>query len=171
MPKIAAAAAAAFAMIAACGASHASTLILEPGAYASFTDAWDAVYLDFYAWTLPGGEVNGRFEVDYSYDILVYSCNPYLDYCDNEIVNVAGSGLFTATPQKQFLEVAVPTTFAGFNSSLIFQNWSNARIVLDLPFYIPRPVPEPASWGLMLTGLFLVGGAMRDRRKVAVSFA
>lgn len=31
-------------------------------------------------------------------------------------------------------------------------------------------VPEPASWALMLGGFGLVGGAMRSRRKVAVSF-
>jgi len=31
-------------------------------------------------------------------------------------------------------------------------------------------VPEPASWALMLGGFGLVGGAMRTRRKAAVSF-
>lgn len=32
-------------------------------------------------------------------------------------------------------------------------------------------VPEPASWALMLAGPGLVGGAMRSRRKSAVSFS
>jgi len=32
------------------------------------------------------------------------------------------------------------------------------------------PVPEPASWALMVGGFGLVGGAMRSRRKAAVSF-
>jgi len=32
-------------------------------------------------------------------------------------------------------------------------------------------VPEPASWAMMLSGFGLVGGAMRARRKTAVSFA
>ena len=32
-------------------------------------------------------------------------------------------------------------------------------------------VPEPASWAMMLGGFGLVGGAMRSRRKAAVSFA
>jgi len=32
-------------------------------------------------------------------------------------------------------------------------------------------VPEPASWAMMLGGFGLVGGAMRVRRKSAVSFA
>jgi hypothetical protein len=31
-------------------------------------------------------------------------------------------------------------------------------------------VPEPASWALMLGGFGMVGGAMRSRRKAAVSF-
>ena len=173
MPRIVTAAAAAFAMIGACGASHASTFILEPGAYADFADAWEGIYFDFSAWTLPGGEANGRLEVDYSYNILVPSCNPYFDYCDgsDDIVNVVGFGFFTVTPLKQFLGVAAPATSPGFDSILSFQNWSSARILLDLPFYIPQPVPEPASWGLMLAGLFLVGGAMRRRREVIVSFA
>jgi len=32
-------------------------------------------------------------------------------------------------------------------------------------------VPEPATWGLMLGGFGAIGGAMRSRRKAAVSFA
>jgi hypothetical protein len=35
--------------------------------------------------------------------------------------------------------------------------------------YVSR-VPEPASWALMLGGFGMVGGAMRSRRKAAVSF-
>jgi len=31
-------------------------------------------------------------------------------------------------------------------------------------------VPEPASWALMLAGFGLVGGAMRSRRRAAISF-
>lgn len=33
------------------------------------------------------------------------------------------------------------------------------------------PVPEPASWAMMIGGLALIGSAMRRRRRVAVSFA
>lgn len=32
-------------------------------------------------------------------------------------------------------------------------------------------VPEPASWGLMLVGFGAIGGALRSRRKVALSFS
>jgi len=47
------------------------------------------------------------------------------------------------------------TTFSG-NGALVTTFSSNA--------------PEPASWALMLGGFGLVGGAMRARRKTAVSF-
>ena len=36
--------------------------------------------------------------------------------------------------------------------------------------FAPAAVPEPASWALMLGGFGMVGGAMRARRKTAVSF-
>lgn len=35
---------------------------------------------------------------------------------------------------------------------------------------ISESVPEPASWAMMLGGFGLIGGAMRSRRKAAVSF-
>lgn len=38
------------------------------------------------------------------------------------------------------------------------------------PALVAPPVPEPASWAMMLGGFGLVGGAMRSRRKSAVSF-
>jgi hypothetical protein len=34
---------------------------------------------------------------------------------------------------------------------------------------ISAAVPEPASWALMITGFGLVGGALRSRRKVALT--
>ena len=33
------------------------------------------------------------------------------------------------------------------------------------------PAPEPASWAMMLSGFGAIGGAMRARRKAAVSFS
>ena len=36
---------------------------------------------------------------------------------------------------------------------------------------VPPPVPEPASWALMLGGFGAIGGAMRSRRKAVVTFA
>ena len=36
-------------------------------------------------------------------------------------------------------------------------------------YYTENAVPEPASWAMMIGGFALAGGAMRSRRKVAVS--
>jgi len=38
------------------------------------------------------------------------------------------------------------------------------------PASLSASVPEPASWALMLGGFGMVGGAMRTRRKLALSF-
>ncbi len=32
-------------------------------------------------------------------------------------------------------------------------------------------VPEPASWAMMVGGFSLIGGALRSRRRAAVTFA
>lgn len=37
--------------------------------------------------------------------------------------------------------------------------------------HVTGAVPEPASWAMMVGGFGLVGGAMRSRRKTAISFA
>ena len=49
--------------------------------------------------------------------------------------------------------------FPGSNSSAVTLTGSAAS-----------PAPEPASWAMMVGGFGLVGGAMRARRKLAVSF-
>jgi len=42
----------------------------------------------------------------------------------------------------------------------------------DMLFWTTSPVPEPATWGMMLLGLGAVGGALRSRRTTAkVSFS
>jgi hypothetical protein len=46
-----------------------------------------------------------------------------------------------------------------------------ARASESFTLYANGAVPEPASWALMLGGFGMVGGAMRSRRKGAVSFA
>ena len=68
-----------------------------------------------------------------------------LDAGDLFFVNVAFTG---AVNKKKF-------SFAGL--------WDDTTVA--------PPVPEPASWAMMLAGFGLVGGAMRSRRKIAVRFA
>lgn len=67
------------------------------------------------------------------------------------------SQLFTATGSSTTL------TFASFGGS------GNAGIALDN--VAVTAVPEPASWAMMILGFGLVGGAMRRRQNVRVSFA
>jgi len=63
------------------------------------------------------------------------------------------------------------TAYVGFTGSS-GAGWENEDIVSWR--FSNRPqlpdVPEPASWAMMLGGFGLVGGAMRARRKAAVSF-
>ena len=68
-----------------------------------------------------------------------------LDAGDLFFVNVAFTG---AVNTKKF-------SFAGL--------WDDTTVA--------PPVPEPASWAMMLSGFGLVGGALRSRRKANVSFA
>jgi len=46
----------------------------------------------------------------------------------------------------------------------------DAAASINYVWRLDSAVPEPASWALMLGGFGWVGGAMRSRRKVAVSF-
>ncbi|HMI20647.1 MAG TPA: PEPxxWA-CTERM sorting domain-containing protein [Sphingomonas sp.] len=65
-------------------------------------------------------------------------------------------------------------TLSGFNNlvSLSFSNDPEGYIALDNINGSggTSPAPEPASWALMLGGFGMVGGALRSRRKAAVSF-
>ena len=65
--------------------------------------------------------------------------------------------------------------FTDFGKSIlsVTVNVSNDIVAIDdLRFgNIGAPVPEPATWAMMIAGLGAVGYAMRRRRNVAVSFA
>ena len=63
------------------------------------------------------------------------------------------------------------TAYVGFTGSS-GAGWENEDIVnwrFANTAVLPS-VPEPASWAMMLGGFGLVGGALRSRRRVAVSF-
>jgi len=74
------------------------------------------------------------------------------------------------------------TNMAGFDSSRIsfdadhiFINWQGLSFdnstVVSLDLNGGSAAPEPASWAMMLGGFGAIGGAMRSRRKAAVTFA
>ena len=60
-------------------------------------------------------------------------------------------------------------TFAGFT---IFDNTDSAGLRFQNFSYnsVSGGAPEPASWALMLSGFGLIGGTLRSRRKVALTF-
>jgi hypothetical protein len=64
------------------------------------------------------------------------------------------------------------TTFIGFvGAGPLTITLSNNNELDTIRAYVGTgAVPEPASWALMVGGFGMVGGAMRSRRKAAVSF-
>jgi len=67
----------------------------------------------------------------------------------------------------------VGVTFAGIARSISFAGVANQIVFDDVTFGSKDPgpkVPEPATWAMMLAGFGAIGGAMRSRRKAAVSF-
>lgn len=83
---------------------------------------------------------------------------------------------FVSTTGMQSLTISVP----GFPTDGLtpeqiqaYFQWPTANNIIlgQSPQDAPPPaVPEPASWALMLAGFGLVGGALRGRRRSAVSF-
>lgn len=68
---------------------------------------------------------------------------------------------------------AAGITFAGTAKSVSFAGVANQIVFDDVTFGSSTPggVPEPAAWAMMLAGFGLVGGAMRRREKMAVTYA
>jgi len=66
------------------------------------------------------------------------------------------------------LTTADLVSFGGTDAALVPDGYRD--FVLRLDFGASAPIPEPASWAMMIAGFSLAGGAMR-RRKLAVRFA
>jgi len=64
----------------------------------------------------------------------------------------------------------VADIYGDINPSFNGMNFDLLEVGGTVTYYL-GPVPEPASWALMLGGFGMVGGAMRSRRKAAVTFA
>ena len=64
--------------------------------------------------------------------------------------------------------------FSGTFNSVSFtdleENWHGIQVGIG-GLAPPPAVPEPATWGMMIAGFGLVGGALRRRPKVAVRYA
>lgn len=85
---------------------------------------------------------------------------------------ITSGNSLTARPENQFfaaLPVADPDTFQGgsFTSiQLIYDVVITTPRTIDRAFFATWPVPEPATWAMMIAGFGLAGGAIRSKRRV-----
>jgi len=87
----------------------------------------------------------------------------------------AGSywAVFTSTSGYNWMSDGAPNPLAAYSGLLDGGTYWTQGENLNFGVRVDAAsgaVPEPASWALMLGGFGLVGGAMRSRRKAAVSF-
>ncbi|HEX3365116.1 PEPxxWA-CTERM sorting domain-containing protein [Phenylobacterium sp.] len=82
-----------------------------------------------------------------------------------------GYGFTTYTLSADFTDLSsvsfgamTPQDFGGFTGS----GWVGSdNITFSSPGEVGEPVPEPASWGLMILGFGAIGGLLRGRRRDA----
>jgi hypothetical protein len=88
--------------------------------------------------------------------------------CIYPIDPIHWSETFTAdTPWPQPQVLGIPIFGEGVDAYLYFGPTDGGRVLIEVD---GRAVPEPASWAMMLGGFGAIGGTMRWRRRVAVSF-
>ena len=102
-----------------------------------------------------------------------------LDFISAFINNSVNTFAFTIQPNGQFERGTlgdIPLIAGALNTISVTGtavSSTNGSLSGQLAFGNTAPVPEPATWGMMLVGFGMLGGAMRRRSKVArrVSFA
>lgn len=148
--------------------------------------------LDIYSWVMVGSDLEEDVDVDtlttitdtaladgpqtFSYLYLTVD-DPYYDptgYFINDqqfqISDDCGCSLFLYDTIT--LDLHAGDTFGFYIHSL--DNFGGPAFLFVAPGEVQPAFPafpEPASWAMMVGGFGLVGGAMRGRRKTAVSFA
>ena len=173
MNKMLALASAAFVSVAAVPANAATTLTLTPvlgvptAAFGNLNPS--GTNTDTYTFTLPSaGTVIGGVA---SFGLRILATN--LDFTtvklngvDFDILSTGASEIRTITTSV----VAGPQTLTvGYKNAQRFSSYAGAVAFFASP---TAPVPEPATWAMMILGLGAVGGAMRYRRReTAVRFA
>jgi hypothetical protein len=92
----------------------------------------------------------------------------FYDAADNLLEQVTSSpafgffGLVNVAGAKRAV-----VDFVGGNGYAPTDDWQTAvRVVID-----PNPVPEPATWALMIAGFGLAGAGLRRSRRTSVTFA
>lgn len=59
--------------------------------------------------------------------------------------------------------------FSDLEASLNIQTWNGEFVTASVTFQDHAPVPEPATWAMMIGGFGLTGAALRRRRRVAAA--
>ncbi|WP_420141615.1 PEPxxWA-CTERM sorting domain-containing protein [Sphingomonas sp.] len=143
----------------------------ENSSYDSFFKV-ESIYLDSFI----ASSSIGTFDFGDTYHFFVNLPNRAAGFADSitgsDLVDFLASGFGSYHGKTEFAERTVTTDYVDWtNRSTAFGTTAmfNAG---DLTFGVaPAPVPEPANWVLMLGGFSLLGGVLRQRRRVAVSFA
>ena len=144
------------------------------GTSAAFTDL---LYL-----VQPGSDVllfnNQTSPVGTTFDLGTFAAGTELVF--RLFVTNTENDFFTGPASRNpdgFAHANVDASFAPGETLVSFEDLLNGPFDYnDLSFSftntvsVSPDVPEPASWAMMLVGFGAIGGAMRSRRKVAVSF-
>ena len=118
-----------------------------------------------------GSNLTALFNQGYSTYWTSIGFNGFVVFDDTNTVGaITGVSINGATNMSGF-----DMSRISFDADHIFVNWQglalNQGTVVSLDISSSGgAVPEPASWALMLGGFGAIGGAMRSRRKAAVSF-
>jgi hypothetical protein len=108
-----------------------------------------------------------------NFDLRVYYTSGLFDDFLNIALNTSNKYLLTAEDDEIMSSLVFSDMRAANGSATLFRalkQFSFNGVQAPPPPPPPPAVPEPATWGMMIGGLALVGVAMR-RKKVAVQFA
>jgi len=161
----------------------AATVVLTPsqtGDYAytySVTDKSTAAgtFTDTFQFTIPG-------TIDGLIDVALINTGTGANNIDFSLASVSGDGVVTpleAINAGNVSQVYDDESFAGVAGVTYLLSVKYTAAAKGATFNgnvsftatPPTAAPEPAAWALMIAGFAAVGGALRSRRKNAVSFA
>lgn len=89
----------------------------------------------------------------------------------DDVHNGRSGGQSILDDANSFLDEAVADSGNDFSGLSLYVAQSSSKQDFLVWTFTPPPVPEPATWAMMLLGLGAVGYTMRRRRAVSVSFS
>lgn len=158
------------------GSTASNILTLVDGAFAPESQQWnDGSFWWDETQTASPFQTYLTMDATYSFDRLVLQADNNddyrIDYWDGTTWQLAfwagavgGYGLTTR-------DSGIISSFSTDEFRFTALNGDQYYAMSEFQAFATPGVPEPASWALMLGGFGLIGGAMRSRRKVGVTFA